>query len=441
MHIRRARVLFAAASLGFVATMAAGQDNEVKVIAYNVHASISAVGQVLGVSLICELQKANTASHIDFLFDSDAQVQSIQSRTEQEWSDLPFTFAGKDTVRLTLPVRLRSATTLAVRFIYKLPNAILNDTLLALDRGNRWYPLMVDQIASMKLTAEVPARYTVLSAGNLMESVTSDGRARFVWQCVAPVFKLPLIIFRSDVFTKSVQDCAGKTVVLYSFRNDTLGVKRILAEAGNAFMFYKEYVGEYPYAGLTLVEVPHFEGINVGSGLLTVGSRSLDEMNEGYFDGLHLTIAQQWMGAGVFAQFGKPGFWFLSLSFAHYLRLMYVRHARGEEAFNEALRGPLKKYPEFAGKDNDIPIIGVDFPNSKEKGLLLYAKGPFVISKLHKQMGEESWRTFLQYLYRNFAGKILTYDEFRSSLSKHDASGRTLLLLNRLMTQKGIPEE
>jgi hypothetical protein len=237
------------------------------------------------------------------------------------------------------------------------------------------------------------------------------------------------------------RECAGKTILLYSYLNDTLKAAQILAEAENVFTFYRYHIGEYPHSRLTLIEVPDFDGINIGSGVLTVGSSSVDQMRQGNFDGLYLTIAQQWIGAGVFAKFGEPGFWFLALSVPHYLRLMYVRQTKGEKAFNEAMQRPLMKYREFAGKDNDIPIIAVDFPNSKEKGLVLYAKGPFVISKLHKQMGELRWRSFLQDLYNDFRGRILTYDEFRGCISKHDTSGGTLALLNRLMTQKGMPKE
>ena len=66
---------------------------------------------------------------------------------------------------------------------------------------------------------------------------------------------------------------------------------------------------------------------------------------------------------------------------------------------------------------NDIPIIDVDLPNTKEKGLILYAKGPFVLSKIEKDLGRKKWLSFLGDLYQTFRGKILTYDEFKKNLS------------------------
>ncbi|MFZ1979632.1 MAG: hypothetical protein WAV76_16885, partial [Bacteroidota bacterium] len=68
-------------------------------------------------------------------------------------------------------------------------------------------------------------------------------------------------------------------------------------------------------------------------------------------------------------------------------------------------------------------------------------KGPFVISKLQKQIGEEGWQSFMCDLSRDFNGKILSYNEFQDELLKHDTSGGVLVLLHKLMTEKGVPAE
>jgi hypothetical protein len=179
--------------------------------------------------------------------------------------------------------------------------------------------------------------------------------------------------------------------------------------------------------------------MNIGSGIVEIGSSYIDQMKQGYLDGLRLTIAQQWIGAGIFAKFGEPGFWFLSLSLPHYLRLMYERQSAGEEAFNKDLQGQLDKYKEFAGKENDVAILDIDYPNTREKGLVLYAKGPYVFSLLHKQMGDERWFGFIKLLYMDYRGKILTYDSFRELLSQFD-DGSTIPLLDKLVKEKGLPE-
>jgi hypothetical protein len=265
--------------------------------------------------------------------------------------------------------------------------------------------------------------------------------SQFVWKSKLPIFKFPLVIFKSTTQKRDSVQVLNKKIILYSAAADTLSTASILDEAKNAFTFFTNVIGKYPNKRLTLVEVPYFDGIDVSSGLLMVGSSSLTGMRKGYFDPLHLTVAEQWIGAGVFAKFRQPGFWFLTISLPHYLRLMYIRNSKGNAAFDEALHEPLKQYEQFAGKETDVPILDIDFPNSREKGLVLYGKGPLVISRLHRQLGNDEWNALLQDLYREFLGKILTYGEFRNHVSKHDKSGNSLTLLNKLMTQKGIPGE
>lgn len=70
------------------------------------------------------------------------------------------------------------------------------------------------------------------------------------------------------------------------------------------------------------------------------------------------------MDVRVFAKFRQHGFWLLTISLRHYLRLMYVRHSKGEVAFDKAMYEPLNQYGQFASKENNIPILYVDSPNS-----------------------------------------------------------------------------
>jgi hypothetical protein len=424
-----------------ISQLVLGQTTGINIISYHIEAIIRPHGDVVEVTTTCDIQKTDTTLQTQLLFSSSAKLQAVQSSANGGWSEIPFHFVGKDTLQLSFPTAMRQAGPFTIEFRYTFPIGPLGDSLLLLDRGSRWYPLISDQIAKLSLRCEVPSGYTVLSAGDLLETKASEVSSQFVWETKLPIFKLPLVVFKSSTLKKDSSRVLNKKIVLYSSTADTLSTASILAEASNVFMFFTDVIGECPYEHLTLVEVPYFEGVDISSGLLMVGSSSLKGMGRGYFDALHLTVAEQWIGAGVFAKFRQPGFWFLTISLPHYLRLMYVRYSKGEEAFDEALHEPLKQYEKFSGKENDVPIIDVDFPNSKEKGVVLYGKGPLVISKLHRQLGDDQWKALLRDLYREFLGKILTYDEFLSYISKHDKGGSSLTLLNRLMTQKGIPED
>ena len=76
--------------------------------------------------------------------------------------------------------------------------------------------------------------------------------------------------------------------------------------------------------------------------------------------------------------------------------------------------------------------------NTREKGLVVYGKGPFVLDLLKKEMGDIKWKNFIRELYLNYLGKILTYDIFKNNLKKYDKSGNLILKFDKMMTEKGI---
>jgi hypothetical protein len=382
--------------------------------------------------------KSDTGLSYVLLFSSGAKVNSIQYQDSLS-VNISYHFKGTDTMLIVLPPQAKYRNSITLQFNYAFPISMTDSSILMMDRGHRWYPLIADCIAGVKLTADVPEGCEVLSTGDMISKTSKNGMSTFIWESSMPVFKVPLIIFKADLYKQTSTKADDKEIVLYTLAQYDTDNGALLNEAGSVFKFCTENFGQYPFKRLVLLEYPEFEGMNIGSGIVEIGSSYIDQMKQGYLDGLRLTIAQQWIGAGIFAKFGEPGFWFLSLSLPHYLRLMYERQSAGEEAFNKDLQGQLDKYKEFAGKENDVAILDIDYPNTREKGLVLYAKGPYVFSLLHKQMGDERWFGFIKLLYMDYRGKILTYDSFRELLSQFD-DGSTIPLLDKLVKEKGLPE-
>ncbi|MDP3150234.1 MAG: hypothetical protein Q8N83_14020 [Ignavibacteria bacterium] len=413
-----------------------GQNSNINVVAYDINVKISKSSETVDIVLLCKLSVNNPTGRLQFIFSSDAVLHAVKLLKNKDWINVPFEFTGKDSLLLTTGNSLARDNMYSFKFDYSFPTGLLNDTLLYLDRGHRWYPLIMDQIAPFKLTCEVPKGYSVLSAGDLLEIDSTRDKSVFIWESSLPVFKLPLILFTPGTI-KKISD--GKIDLYYSSINSA-NAKMIITKANEIVTYYNN-VGVFPYNKLTMFEIKDFPGVNTCSGLLMIGTQSLEAIAHGDEDIIILTIAQQWFGSGVFARFGEKGFFFLSLSLPHYLRLMFIRQEQGEEVFQKSLLDPLTGYKEFAGTENDIPIIDVDLPNSREKGLILYAKAPFVLSKIEKELGRDKWLLFIRNLYHSFHGKILSFEEFSKSLAKYDANGDVLTLLNKLMTGKGMPIE
>lgn len=418
-----------------------GQTPPVEITSYDIKASLNLMMSELQVAAELGLNKIDTVTEFNLILNTNVKMGAIKSQTSNGSVDLPYKFTGKDTLNVTVPPPLASSSNLTVDFFYTLPLGESTGSVIVLDRGNRWYPLIMDQIVPFKLTATVPQGYTVFSAGDLVDEKNLRKQSQFVWESKIPVFKLPLIIVESEFYHKSATDVSGKDIILYSTTLDQESQKKILSEAGNAFKFFSGQVGTYPHTNLTMIEIPDMDGADIASGLLMIGTPSLERFKQGLDDELLLSVACQWMAAGVFFKFQGKGFWFLQLSLPHYLRLEYLNKSKGTLAFDQGLKEGLEAYKKIAGTENEVSILDVDYPNTKEKATAIYGKGPYVIDLVRKQLGDENWDKFLRDIYKNFLGKILTYDEFVSYLSKYDQSGKAVALLNRLVSEKGMPEE
>lgn len=417
------------------------QSSIVKINSYDIDSKLALNAENIDLSVLCQIQTSDSISSAQFIFSSECNIYSVEYLQESKWKSVPFKLNGKDSLLLLFNNEILVANKYLLRFKYSFPINILSDQPVIIDRGHRWYPLIIDQISTFKISCNVPKGYYVLAAGDLQSVNNYKDGTTFIWESQSAVFKMPLVVFSRNRYKIAEYDSLGISIDFYYLNADSIEISTIINEAAECITYYSKYIGRYSYKTLTLFEVTEWEGINTGSGLIMIGSQSLEMMKQKYYDILDLTIAQQWIGAGVFANYGAPGFWFLSLSLPHYLRLMYIRQTKGEESFLESLNEPIVKYKEFAGKENDIPIMDIESPNSREKSIILYGKGPYVINNIQNAMGDTKWLLFLQSLYKSFRGSILTYAEFEKHISVYDENGNILRLLKELVAQKGMPEE
>ncbi len=176
---------------------------------------------------------------------------------------------------LTTGAILQTDNELQIKFNYSFEIEEMNDTLLLLDRGHRWYPLITNQIFTYKMKCEVPESYSVLSSGNLIEKMDT-GNSVFIYECDKPVFKMPLIVFRKESYQHIELLSDENKLDFYSQEIDSTTINRILNQADSILSYFSKTIGPYSRERLIYFEVSDFGGINVGSGLLTIGTQSID---------------------------------------------------------------------------------------------------------------------------------------------------------------------
>ncbi len=139
-----------------------------------------------------------------------------------------------------------------------------------------------------------------------------------------------------------------------------------------------------------------------------------------HYESLTLTIAAQWFGAGVFSDFPSPGFWFMSLSLPHYLRLKYESRDLDSSKCDALFERQLSAYREIAGKETDTPLMDIMRPDSREKGIVIYSKGPWLVYQLQKCLGRDNLHEALRRMYVNSLGKVLSIEGFMAEIAKQN---------------------
>ncbi len=354
--------------------------------------------------------------------------------------DITYTWSDH-AIKLVIPKSVLSEDELIILMEYILPIEKYMDSVTVLSRGLRWYPHIVDDIMMCRIEAIISSDYTLYSFGNIIKVNQYNNSTRYIWESQIPVFKLPLIIADSNYYHHKSIEVLDKTIHLYSFTITDDEQDKILTEAGNVFEYYEKQIGDYHHNDLTMIEIPDFKGTSIATSLIMFGSIYVNYYKNAIYDNIHFSLATQWLAAGVFFKLFDKGFWFFQMSLPHHVRLMYVQATQGDSAFTEALNKGMKDYLEIKGTEDEVSILDVDFLSSQAKGSAVYGKGPYVIEITRKQIGSENWKMFIKEFYREFKGKIATYNDFVECLLRYDPTGYSTVTLAKMLSEKGLPEE
>jgi hypothetical protein len=438
MNGRRSFILIIL-SIVLLAQVSLGQDNSTRISNYDITANLDTANGQLNIRARLSVEKFNYDSTLILLISSTVQLESVFAIVEGTFTNIRNKFIGKDTLQIEYPSSLINEQNFFLDFYYTYPIGKTIDSLLLLDRGHRWYPMLMDNIAKLHLTITTPEDYEAFSAGDMISMTRTDDSAWSVWETTFPVFKIPLIIAKKGYYKEIVKVVAGdKELALYYSSADSAMAQAIIDEAGRAFEFYSEYIGKYGHNSLRLIEVTQFPGVNIGTGIITFGRNEYEAFKIGKKDGIDLAVADQWMGAGIFAKFPSRGFWFMSISIPHYLRMMYLQKVEGEEIFLKNLNESYDAYRPVAGTEKDIPIYDVDFLGTKEKGAIIYGKGPYAVNIIRNRFGDEVWQKLWRNLYREYKGKIISYDQLIEYIGKYGKNREVASELEKMVKGSGL---
>lgn len=405
---------------------------------YDIKVSLDSSRSHLQVTAVLGLDLTHPVDSLSLIFSSSIGNATVNDLSGKINGELVHRWVGKDSLVIDLPTVLATdhQLKLAFEYQYQLPGA--GQAAVMLDRGYRWYPMILDNVAIVRLSAELPDSTIGFAAGDLKIEQTKPGMTRYVWQTQIPIFKIALVIANRSIYHEYRARRDSFEVLLYALSVDS-GWQAVCDEAAKEIEWFDQTIGRYPHTTFAIVETPGMPGSDIASSLVMMGSEMLQPCLKQQFDALELVVAAQWFGAGIFGKFMQPGFWFTTLSLPHHARFLYQRATYGEERYQRSLEQSMTKYREFAGTDRDISIMAVDFPTSLEKGTVIYAKGPFLLERARALTDDDGWMRFLGTLWREYKGKAVTTDQMMTLLEAESQVAAEQL--RRELSETGIPDQ
>ena len=263
-------------SIVLLTQISSGQDNSTQISSYDISANLDTAYGQLNIKARLAINKSNSDSTLILLLNSAVRLESVFADVEGTFTNIINKFTGKDTLQIEYPPSLINEQKFFLDFYYTYPIGKTADAPLLIDRGHRWYPMIMDNIAKLYMTVTAPGDYEIFSAGDMTSMTRTTDSVRSVWETAFPVFKIPLVMAKRGYYKELVKEIFGdKELSLLYTGTDSVVAQSIIDEVGRASEYYSEYIGEYGHNSLRLLEVPQFPGVNIGTGMILLARMRL----------------------------------------------------------------------------------------------------------------------------------------------------------------------
>jgi len=203
-------------------------------------------------------------------------------------------------------------------------------------------------------------------------------------------------------------------VATYAVKNPA-GVKKLTNLAFGIIDYYPRFLGPFPFEELNIIEKNDFgygqapaATVFITKEAFTPLQEEASEYSEGVNSRFAHEIAHQYWGNAIMIGSSEENW--LSEAFADYSAALFMRDAKHVREYDTALTDWRAKARE-AGEIASIPtahrIVNPGFPQVAfmKWRQLLYFKGPYLLAALHKELGEQTFLTFLKSYQKSFRWK------------------------------------
>jgi len=225
----------------------------------------------------------------------------------------------------------------------------------------------------------------------------------------------PIVLAGNYAFSEDKRDGVTVRVATYAMNNPR-SQEQLTELAFGMIRHLERFLGPFPTPELNIVQVNDLGWGQAPLGTMLITNEAFDrllppELAQFYTEGINgrfaHEIAHQWWGNAVRPS-DSDEIW-LSESFAEYSAGLMVKKAQGKGAFDN-MKAAWKHRAKEASK---VAPIALTYRISRRDSAtvfdhrmgLWYSKGPWLLSRLHDEIGDEKFLTFLKSYQKSLRGK------------------------------------
>lgn len=205
----------------------------------------------------------------------------------------------------------------------------------------------------------------------------------------------------------------GLTVRVHGYAFRPVEGERLARLSRSIIKFYEGFLGRFPFDQFDIVEKNEYGYGQAPPGLMIITREALnpqqDILTNAFARGVNARfaheIAHQYWGH-VLKMPSAEEQW-LTESFADYSSALFMEHAKGKDGI-ERMRGEWRRHSGEAGSAATIPtanrLVNTRVPSEpgRIRTGLLYSRGPLVLDRIRKEVGDNAFYAFLGSLQLNF---------------------------------------
>jgi hypothetical protein len=281
-----------------------------------------------------------------------------------------------------------------------------------------WFPQpeLCEQYYTLHAVVRVKKPYVPFAPGKTIRRVEEGDENVLETKLDVPV-QFAVILAGDYSFREEVRNGVTIRVATYALKNER-AVKQLTELAAAIIAFYEEFLGPFPFPEFDIVEIDDYGFGQSPPGVMYITKEAFNPLggtveNQLYSGGVNERfaheIAHQYWGHVVKMPSHEEQW--LTESFAEYSAALFMRAAKGDATYRSIVShwGPGAKFATDKAPiplANRVHLLKDTTTQFAIRTGLLYQKGPLLLYALHKELGEQTFLTFLKSYQKSFRWKF-----------------------------------